>query len=57
MKITLEIPDTTGCAFFNYVFYTNTGMSMVSRQIDTDDLQRGGVIDCNSTEKGGEADA
>jgi len=28
MRITIEIPDTTACAFFDYVYYTNTGMSM-----------------------------
>lgn len=57
MKITIEIPNTTACAFFDYVFYTNTGMSMASKQISTDDIQSGEVIVCNTdhpTEKGGE---
>lgn len=56
MKITIEIPDTTVCAFFDYVFQTSTGMSMASKQIGTDDIQSGEVIVCNpvhSTEKGG----
>lgn len=56
MKITMEIPDTTACAFLNYVYCTNTGMSMASRQIGTDDIQSGKVIVCNPdhpTEKGG----
>ena len=57
MKITIEIPDTTVCAFFDYVFSTNTGMSMASKQIGTDDIQSGEVIACNTdhpTEKGGD---
>lgn len=57
MKITIEIPDTTVCAFFDYVYYTNTGMSMASKQIGTDDIQRGEVIVCDTTlptEEGGE---
>ena len=47
MKIVIEIPDTTSCAFLNYVYYTNTGMSMASRQIDTDEIQSNTVIICN----------
>ena len=57
MKISIEIPDTTVCAFFDYVYYTNTGMSMASKQIGTDDIQSGEVIVCDTahpTEKGGE---
>ena len=60
MKITIEIPNTTVCAFFDYVYYTNEGMSMASKQIGTDDIHSGKVIVCNAdhpTEKGGEADA
>ena len=47
MKITIEIPDTISCAFINYVYYTNTGMNMTSRQIDTDEIQSNKVIVCN----------
>ena len=47
MKITIEIFDTISCAFLNYVYYTNTGMSMASRQIDTDEIQSNTVIICN----------
>jgi hypothetical protein len=57
VKITIEIPDTTVCAFFDYVFYTNTGMSMASKQISTNDIQSGEVIICDTahqTEKGGD---
>lgn len=56
MKITIEMPDTTVCAFFDYVFYTNTGMRMASKQISTDDIQSGDVIVCNTdhqNEEGG----
>lgn len=35
MKITIELPDTTMCAFVNYIFCENTGMSMGVKQIDT----------------------
>ena len=54
MKITLEIPDTTACAFFSYVFYENTGMSMASKSMTTDEIRSGEVIVCIPTEKGGE---
>lgn len=47
MKITIEIPNTTACAFFNYVYSTSIGMNMASRQIDTDEIQSGEVIVCN----------
>ena len=48
MKITIEIPDTTSCAFLNYVYYTSTGMSMMCKLINTDDIQSDKVIVCNS---------
>ena len=51
MKITIEIPDTTACAFLNYVYYTNTGMSIASRQIGTDEIQSDKVIVCNPETK------
>lgn len=51
MKITIEIPNTTACAFLNYVYSTSTGMSMASRQIDTDEIQSGEVIVCNPDHK------
>ena len=47
MKITIEIPDTTSCAFLNYVYSTSTGMSMASKRICTDDIQSNKVIVCN----------
>ena len=54
MKITIEIPDTTVCAFFDYVYYTSVGMCMASKQIGTDDIQNGYVVcQIDKTEKGG----
>lgn len=47
MKITIEIPDTTACAFFNYIYSTSSGMSMTCRRIDTDDIQNNEIIVCN----------
>ena len=41
MKIMVEIPDTTVCAFINYVFASNGGMSMGARSIDSADLAQG----------------
>ena len=55
MKVTIEMPDTTTCAFLNYIYRTDTGMSMGVKQIDTDDLKNGNLLVCNayhSTEKG-----
>ncbi len=55
MKITIEVPDTTLCAFFDYVFYTNTGMNMGSKQISTDDIRSGNILVCDAehpTDKG-----
>lgn len=56
MKITIEMPDTTSCAFLNYIYGTSTGLSMGVKTIDTDDLESGEVLVCNpqpQTEKGG----
>ena len=44
MKITLEINDTTICAFLNGVEVTNTGLQMFSYQLDGDDLVDGNAI-------------
>lgn len=56
MKITLEIPDTIACAFFDYVYCTSTGMSLASKPMSTEELHSGEVIICDPdhpTEKGG----
>lgn len=45
MKITLEIPDTTRAAYFNYVWIdSNGGFNIASQGIDSDDLARGEVV-------------
>ena len=46
MKITLDIPNTTTCAFFNYVFVNEDtyGMGMGVRSLCTDDLVDGNEI-------------
>jgi len=46
MKITLDIPDTTACAFINYVFMdTSTyGLSLGVKSLDSDDLVDGNEI-------------
>ena len=51
MKITIEIPDTTACAFLNYVYYTSIGMSMMCKSISTDEIQSNKVIVCNPETK------
>ena len=43
MKVMIEIPDTTVCAFINYVFYENNGLSMGAKSIDTDDIEKSKV--------------
>ena len=45
MKITLDIPKYTTCAFFNYVYYGDGAyMSMGVKSLDSDDLVDGNVI-------------
>ena len=45
MKITLEIPDWTACAFFNYVYYGEGAfLSMGVKSICSDDLYDGANI-------------
>ena len=55
MKITLDIPNTTTCAFFGYVFVDEDtyGMCMGVKSICTDDLFEGNEITAE-TYKGGE---
>lgn len=50
MKITLEIPDNTKCAFFDFVFGDIYGMTMQGRAIATDELREGAVIVINAKE-------
>lgn len=44
MKITLEIPDTTVCAFFDFVYYGRTGTRMQGHSIETSELRDGAEI-------------
>ena len=46
MTITLDIPDTTTCAFFNYVFVNEDtyGINMGVKSLDSDDLIDGNEI-------------
>lgn len=55
MKITLDIPDTTVCAFFSYVFADRktSGMVMAVKNLDSTDLFDGNEIKIEPY-KGGE---
>lgn len=55
MKITLDIPDMTTCAFFNYIFMNKDAynMSMGVKSLDSDDLVDGNEIKVNQY-KGGD---
>lgn len=44
MKIMLELPDGTICAFINGVKYTLGSLQMVSYSLGTDDLRDGNTI-------------
>ena len=45
MKITLEIPDGTMCAFFNYVYTDkNWDANMACHSISTEELHKGDTI-------------
>lgn len=45
-RITIELPESTMCAFLNYVFYDFEGHGMVmgSLSIDSSDLEKGHVV-------------
>ena len=45
MKITLELPDSTKCAFVDYVYYERGGIVMRSQGLDTGDLVDGAEIE------------
>lgn len=44
MKLVLELPDKTMCAFVNYIYCTADGMIMGATQVDGDDLLNGKMI-------------
>lgn len=51
MKITLDIPDTTICAFFDFVRYSNNGMAMQGHSIGSDELHDGSEIKIEVVDK------
>lgn len=55
MKITLDIPDNTLCAFFDFVHGDHFGLMMQGHCIQKDELYDGAVITINA-KKGGEGD-
>ena len=54
MKITLDVPDTTVCAYFCYVKYDSPGSSMGCTLLDTDDFVDGNEIKIPKEKKEGE---
>lgn len=44
MKVTLDIPDGTVCAFLNSLQWTGNGVKMMSSQIDSEDLVDGNTV-------------
>ena len=56
MKITLDIPDTTTCAFINYVYVNKDtyGMSMGVKSLESDDLVDGNEIKVEPYKGGGD---
>ncbi len=52
MKIILEIPNYTICAFFNYVEYKPSGLTMGVKSIQSEDLADGAVIKVNADNEG-----
>ena len=57
MKITLDIPDTTVCAFFAFVHYTNDPCSMAMQcySIPSNELYDGSEIFIEQIDKDGDA--
>ena len=45
MKVTLEIPKELICGFFNYVFFTETGLALGVKQIAGEDLKDGNLLE------------
>ena len=44
MKITLDVPDTTVCAYFCYIEFTSRGVSMGCTLLDSADFCDGNEI-------------
>ena len=57
MRITLDIPDTTACAFINYVFWNKDtyGMGMGVKSLESDDLVDGNEVKVDPC-KGGDTE-
>lgn len=51
MKITLDLPDTTRCAFLNCVFQGSDGLMIGSRVIGSDDLKDGAEVKIEELEQ------
>ena len=51
MKITLEIPDNTVCAVFNFVYGDYSELMMHSRSIGSFELKDGSVIKIKTDKK------
>ena len=49
MKITLELPDTTQAAFFNYIVEVGDRMLLVSQLLNKNDIMAG-YKDCRKYE-------
>ena len=58
MKITVELPDNTQCAFINYVFLDNRTYNpmMGITSIDTD-LLKGGYVKCKGADEDAEKES
>ena len=52
MKITIDLPKYTSCAFVNYIYATGTGMSMGVKSLDSDDLVDGNEVKVLGAEGG-----
>ncbi len=46
MKITIEVPDTTNCAFLNYLYEEGSRLIMGCRSLTTNEINSGEVIVC-----------
>lgn len=49
MKITLDVPDGTMCAFLNYVFQRGFGLCLGTKSLGSEDLHDGAVIKVEPT--------
>lgn len=44
MKITIDLPDTSRCAFLNYVYQSDGAMLISCKLLDSGDLKDGAQI-------------